>query len=52
MTNSNSDALTVPCMFCHAPEGQPCVNTVNHKPLANFAAHLCRIKTADEKEPF
>jgi hypothetical protein len=51
-SKGRADALAVPCKFCHAPTGQPCVNTINKTPLANFAAHLSRIKQADNLEPF
>jgi len=50
-TRAREDALTIPCSFCNAPIGEPCMNRVLDppEPLHNFAAHLCRLQ---ESEPF
>jgi hypothetical protein len=56
MTNqiplNRENALTVPCTYCNAQPGHECVNTVTKEPLVHLAAHLCRIKAADEGLPF
>ncbi|WP_139812900.1 hypothetical protein [Prescottella equi] len=45
-------ALTVKCLHCQAPAGQPCTTTDNTgtHPLENFPAHLGRIRRAQRHQ--
>lgn len=47
-SRARADALAVPCAYCHAFAGQPCVNlrVPDHPPLRHFAAHQKRINDA------
>ena len=49
---SAADAFAVSCRYCHAPIDGPCINQVTKKPMHRFAAHLIRIKDAEESDPF
>lgn len=50
-SRAREDALTVPCRYCHAPAGEPCINDANGRPLWHFAAHTVRIKDAGKETP-
>jgi hypothetical protein len=43
--------MAIPCSFCNAQIGEPCVNRQLNppEPLHHFAAHLARLQ---ESEPF
>ena len=56
---ARADALQVPCRYCHAIKGNPCINTFaeGNPPLWHFAAHQRRITDAaiahpDDEVPF
>ena len=41
------DALAVPCRYCHAQPGQPCVSQDGEaRELQAFPAHICRVNDA------
>ncbi len=40
------DAMSVPCLYCAAPAGRPCVAKTDGKPLQAFPAHTSRITEA------
>lgn len=43
-SSTQTDALTVPCRFCGAQPGEPCVR--DEHPLRAFPAHVGRINDA------
>lgn len=48
-------AFTVPCTYCNAQPGQPCINKATKQPIQNFVAHIPRLKAAKfdwEEVPF
>jgi hypothetical protein len=45
-TRIQSDALEVPCRYCWAQPGDPCVAKESGKQLQAFPAHACRINDA------
>jgi len=45
-------AALVPCTYCGAIAGQPCHNKTTGEPLKHLPAHLPRLKSAEELEPF
>ncbi|WP_438941778.1 zinc finger domain-containing protein [Mycobacterium intracellulare] len=49
-TRIRTEALTVPCRYCHADAGQPCI-TKDREPreLRAFPAHCCRINDAQKE---
>jgi hypothetical protein len=49
VAETRKTALTVPCMYCYAPAGQECTNTLTQQPLVNLPSHFIRLKTAQQK---
>lgn len=47
-TTVRADALSVPCRYCNAREGQPCVSKATGKPIDAFPAHTCRINDSQK----
>lgn len=37
-------AITYPCRYCTAPEGQHCFNPATGEPLTRMSAHLWRLQ--------
>ena len=50
---ARADAILVPCRYCHAIIGDPCVNTFveGSPPLWHFVAHQCRVADAAKTVP-
>jgi hypothetical protein len=44
-----SNALTVPCLYCGAVEGELCVAKADGKPLVAFPAHTSRINESKRR---
>jgi len=40
-------AESVPCPYCHAAIGEPCVNRASGEVLRRLPAHLPRLQAAD-----
>jgi hypothetical protein len=50
---ARADALAVPCRYCHAIQGAPCINAFikGSPPLWHFAAHQSRTADALKANP-
>lgn len=47
--STRAESLSVPCKFCHAQIGHPCVNDVSGAVLEHFPAHPVRTTAARRK---